>query len=178
MCGESGLLRKSEDNEVVEGYKGVGRNVKGGDASEQFCVFFFSSRRRHTRWTGDWSSDCALPIVAGVRADGHMVLFGQQQRPAHDERIARMGATGDIDRGHQWNECVIISHRPVPEGLACVAIEVDFMDRPFMCHRYSPFAVSGSGSHRRSTLQTQRVVASAMVGAQSARCHRHAVAML
>src|SRR6266487_6328543 len=21
------------------------------------CVFFFSSRRRHTRWTGDWSSD-------------------------------------------------------------------------------------------------------------------------
>src|SRR5690348_18076858 len=22
-----------------------------------FFVFFFSSRRRHTRWTGDWSSD-------------------------------------------------------------------------------------------------------------------------
>src|SRR6266487_6205154 len=21
------------------------------------CMFFFSSRRRHTRWTGDWSSD-------------------------------------------------------------------------------------------------------------------------
>src|SRR5690348_17907104 len=21
------------------------------------CFFFFSSRRRHTRWTGDWSSD-------------------------------------------------------------------------------------------------------------------------
>src|SRR6266581_4837992 len=21
------------------------------------CGFFFSSRRRHTRWTGDWSSD-------------------------------------------------------------------------------------------------------------------------
>src|SRR5438876_440852 len=21
------------------------------------CIFFFSSRRRHTRWTGDWSSD-------------------------------------------------------------------------------------------------------------------------
>src|SRR5438876_1904658 len=24
--------------------------------------FFFSSRRRHTRWTGDWSQTCALPI--------------------------------------------------------------------------------------------------------------------
>src|SRR6267154_4793572 len=23
----------------------------------QKCGFFFSSRRRHTRWTGDWSSD-------------------------------------------------------------------------------------------------------------------------
>src|SRR5207247_5075800 len=25
-------------------------------------IFFFSSRRRHTRSTRDWSSDCALPI--------------------------------------------------------------------------------------------------------------------
>src|SRR5690348_18312715 len=28
-------------------------------------VFFFSSRRRHTRWTGDWSSDvCSSDLVA------------------------------------------------------------------------------------------------------------------
>src|SRR6266581_8203357 len=28
-----------------------------------FC-FFFSSRRRHTRWTGDWSSDvCSSDLV-------------------------------------------------------------------------------------------------------------------
>src|SRR5580765_428048 len=27
-------------------------------------VFFFSSRRRHTRWTGDWSSDvCSSDLV-------------------------------------------------------------------------------------------------------------------
>src|SRR6266487_2077190 len=31
--------------------------------------FFFSSRRRHTRWTGDWSSDvCSSDLIAG-RAD-------------------------------------------------------------------------------------------------------------
>src|SRR5438876_4217718 len=40
------------------------------------CFFFFSSRRRHTRWTGDWSSDvCSsdlrnltlvLSLLAGV----------------------------------------------------------------------------------------------------------------
>src|SRR5438876_4511543 len=30
----------------------------------RFFVFFFSSRRRHTRWTGDWSSDvCSSDLV-------------------------------------------------------------------------------------------------------------------
>src|SRR6266581_5171656 len=29
-------------------------------------VFFFSSRRRHTRWTGDWSSDvCSSDLNSG-----------------------------------------------------------------------------------------------------------------
>src|SRR6266487_746073 len=28
------------------------------------CLFFFSSRRRHTRWTGDWSSDvCSSDLL-------------------------------------------------------------------------------------------------------------------
>src|SRR5690348_17359648 len=36
-------------------------------------VFFFSSRRRHTSWTGDWSSECALPI------SGRLVI---EHRPA------------------------------------------------------------------------------------------------
>src|SRR5580704_18580414 len=32
------------------------------------CCFFFSSRRRHTRWTGDWSSDvCSSDLDVGVR---------------------------------------------------------------------------------------------------------------
>src|SRR4051794_41531643 len=29
--------------------------------------FFFSSRRRHTRWTGDWSSDvCSSDLIEGL----------------------------------------------------------------------------------------------------------------
>src|SRR5690348_18073776 len=28
------------------------------------CLFFFSSRRRHTRWTGDWSSDVCSSDLA------------------------------------------------------------------------------------------------------------------
>src|SRR6266487_5246729 len=30
------------------------------------CGFFFSSRRRHTRWTGDWSSDVCSSDLAEV----------------------------------------------------------------------------------------------------------------
>src|SRR6266487_6229746 len=30
-------------------------------------LFFFSSRRRHTRWTGDWSSDVCSSDLASVR---------------------------------------------------------------------------------------------------------------
>src|SRR5439155_2125762 len=32
--------------------------------------FFFSSRRRHTRWPRDWSSACALPILDWNRFSG------------------------------------------------------------------------------------------------------------
>src|SRR6266487_5549616 len=32
------------------------------------CFFFFSSRRRHTRWTGDWSSDvCSSDLEVRCR---------------------------------------------------------------------------------------------------------------
>src|SRR5690348_6490984 len=32
--------------------------------TEQLAEFFFSSRRRHTRWTGDWSSDvCSSDLI-------------------------------------------------------------------------------------------------------------------
>src|SRR6266487_6032227 len=42
-----------------------------------FC-FFFSSRRRHTRWTGDWSSDvCSSDLLVGQMKtrSGRIVLF-------------------------------------------------------------------------------------------------------
>src|SRR6266581_4914419 len=36
-----------------------------------YYCFFFSSRRRHTRWTGDWSSDvCSSDLTVLRRAEG------------------------------------------------------------------------------------------------------------
>src|SRR6266581_2428532 len=43
-----------------------------------FC-FFFSSRRRHTRWTGDWSSDvCSSDLE---------IVFEGRWRETEDERV-------------------------------------------------------------------------------------------
>src|SRR6266581_7208952 len=39
--------------------------------------FFFSSRRRHTRWTGDWSSDVCS---SDLNDDAHRELARQLQR--------------------------------------------------------------------------------------------------
>src|SRR6266487_7116448 len=39
-----------------------------------YSFFFFSSRRRHTRWTGDWSSDvCSSDLIATREADASRV---------------------------------------------------------------------------------------------------------
>src|SRR6266487_984770 len=68
------------------------------------CFFFFSSRRRHTRWTGDWSSDvCSSDLLEPdqpklVRAgrlevdfERHEVRFGDarlQLRPKEFDLLA------------------------------------------------------------------------------------------
>src|SRR5699024_11677974 len=52
-------------------------------------LFFFSSRRRHTRSKRDWSSDvCSSDLVAHVRH----VLLGQDQQPGRWLGAAGVGA--------------------------------------------------------------------------------------
>src|SRR5437763_8167663 len=43
-------------------------NSKRGSGID-FCSFFFSSRRRHTRYIGDWSSDVCSSDLRIVRVD-------------------------------------------------------------------------------------------------------------
>src|SRR6266487_5959457 len=41
-------------------------------------IFFFSSRRRHTRWTGDWSSDvCSSDLVGPGGEFGFMPIWSR-----------------------------------------------------------------------------------------------------
>src|SRR4051794_41628571 len=60
--------------------------------------FFFSSRRRHTRWTGDWSSDvCSSDLSVAERS--FVALGPEPPGPAveRDERPLRHAAVHDLD---------------------------------------------------------------------------------
>src|SRR5690625_5909828 len=67
-----------------------------------FMLFFFSSRRRHTRWPRDWSSDvCSSDLVGlldviqggGERGLGVADQFGQALR-SEERRVGKECRTG------------------------------------------------------------------------------------
>src|SRR6266487_6554955 len=70
----------------------------------QLIIFFFSSRRRHTRWTGDWSSDvCSSDLPEGYGTQGSWprsycwlppFLGDRRTRPRSEER--RVGKSVDL----------------------------------------------------------------------------------
>src|SRR5690348_18287300 len=52
--------------------------------------FFFSSRRRHTRWTGDWSSDVCSSDLLELDRDAH-------QAAGVDGVVGRVGQLALVD---------------------------------------------------------------------------------
>src|SRR5690625_6513128 len=70
------------------------------------CRFFFSSRRRHTRWPRDWSSDvCSSDLVLGAIVDADEALLIDRgdvagAQPAVDELGCRELRCVRIARGH------------------------------------------------------------------------------
>src|SRR6266487_661676 len=81
------------------------------------CFFFFSSRRRHTRWTGDWSSDVCSSDLWLDSWQRHLCRFhrrrdgprwvGLGQRDGWNGHAGRAngwhGRSRWIDRG--WHRC-------------------------------------------------------------------------
>src|SRR6266581_7207110 len=77
--------------------------------------FFFSSRRRHTRWTGDWSSDvCSSDLAQRERAGlvvpaeavtwpepGHVPprVLGEPEEDPGRVRARQRGRDGELDPG-------------------------------------------------------------------------------
>src|SRR5688500_19520245 len=63
-----------------------------------FCFFFFSSRRRHTRLQGDWSSDVCSSDLSRVEMRERPAL----QIPHGQEH--RADAAGGIGKGEEIRE--------------------------------------------------------------------------
>src|SRR5256885_13060303 len=53
--------------------------------------FFFSSRRRHTRLQGDWSSDVCSSDLDGAGDSSHQLLIGQALLEVRGHEILRAG---------------------------------------------------------------------------------------
>src|SRR5437879_13716477 len=73
-----------------------------------FCCFFFSSRRRHTRYIGDWSSDVCSSDLGSIALDlcGEPLLLEDGDQPGAQRfaeleevpvrpRTAKLGQGGD-----------------------------------------------------------------------------------
>src|SRR5690348_18166004 len=54
--------------------------------------FFFSSRRRHTRWTGDWSSDVCSSDLGYQRVSGRLRQLAEGH-PASAEALYYCGVS-------------------------------------------------------------------------------------
>src|SRR5256885_9794909 len=73
-------------------------SVEKTNSKGAHTAFFFSSRRRHTRLQGDWSSDvCSSDLAEGRQ---HLVeMVAGIQRAEHDD----LDRDADHDRGKQGN---------------------------------------------------------------------------
>src|SRR5690348_17972984 len=91
----------------------------GSFASASDTCFFFSSRGRHTRWTGDWSSDvCSsdLPGPLRERPGGRLADLLGPPGPGHDRaggdgvhadrRAFEIGRASCRERVYVWVDAV------------------------------------------------------------------------
>src|SRR6266581_8639529 len=72
--------------------------------------FFFSSRRRHTRWTGDWSSDVCSSDLAMVRVIAGDAAEGRSVGPVEGLAVAPKFVDVRLPPGSAFREVVPRGH--------------------------------------------------------------------
>src|ERR671920_1664749 len=84
----------------------------GTELAEGVSIFFFSSRRRHTRYWRDWSSDvCSSDLeikMPKLRAANHLVPWRHPRHRGihHDQLLGQVAITGRVGIGHHGSDVV------------------------------------------------------------------------
>src|SRR5689334_24628872 len=68
-----------------------------------FLYFFFSSRRRHTRWNCDWSSDVCSSDLASIHKLPLVVIAENNQFGYSTPREKQMPVENIVDRAPAFN---------------------------------------------------------------------------
>src|SRR5438477_12060177 len=97
-------------------------SVGSGGAECSMCIFFFSSRRRHTRLTCDWSSDvCSSDLIEENALDQRFTLINASAPPhGRHERLPaarfpeRAVPRPRADPGWSLTACMAFEHRVGP----------------------------------------------------------------
>src|SRR6266487_5058460 len=71
-----------------------------------YLWFFFSSRRRHTRWTGDWSSDvCSSDLIRSSGPDSRSPRRVKRLPSPRRDRTKKIERPSREKRGDSSEEC-------------------------------------------------------------------------
>src|SRR6267154_968770 len=93
-----------------------------------FSFFFFSSRRRHTRWTGDWSSDvCSSDLVQEMMTAAFRGIVPLDTRFLGGETIGELidRVVPEIDAllaDESWDVVLLVLHGAVNRAILSRAL--------------------------------------------------------
>src|SRR5689334_24229841 len=108
------MISKFTETNVKKPARG-GMNIKSSIANELWYViksFFFSSRRRHTRWNCDWSSDvCSSDLLGAAGREGPELVAAAGQ---DEEADPRPGPDRGRARGRRRRRRAVRAHQPLP----------------------------------------------------------------
>src|SRR5256885_5625388 len=105
------LIKCADVKEIIS--KSNIRRRKTISMTLSYLNFFFSSRRRHTRLQGDWSSDvCSSDLVDAE------VFGGNRVRPGPDHSSVDQDDSGDPARGPADPGRELAFHEMVARGMA------------------------------------------------------------
>src|SRR5574337_1472636 len=83
--------------------------------------FFFSIRRRHTRLSGDWSSDvCSSDLMASIRQMSRQGLRGSAGEYQADERAGVAGLSWRVSGRDRKSTRLNSSHHSISYAVFCL----------------------------------------------------------